>query len=116
MHPLTEADVVVCPHGGKVQLKAKKTTWSHKNIPVLAIEDLDSAPISGCQYKVAAGPVMIPKPCTITVTGAPTAATKCHRHNVPISLAEKISSVVTDNGFPVQLQGSMFAAGYWNII
>lgn len=116
MHPITEADVVVCPHGGKVVLKATDPNWQHKGVPVLAITDLDGAKITGCQYKIYNGTSWIPKPCLTTVTGAPTAATKAHRKNIPISLVEKISSVVTDNGFSVALQGNPYAQGMWNII
>lgn len=113
MLPLTEADKVMCPHGGTVTLKASNTDWQCDNVPILAITDLTGASISGCQYKLPNG---TPKPCTVVVSGASTAATKAHRHNIPVSLVEKISTCMTDNGFPVQLSGSPFASGKWNII
>lgn len=116
MHPLSEADTVVCPHGGKVTLKASDPNWQHNNIPILAITDLDGADIVGCQYKIYVGSSLVPKPCLKTVSGSPTAATKAHRKNIPISIAEKVGSVVTDNGFPVSLQGEPFTKGKWNII
>jgi hypothetical protein len=64
---LTAQAVVMCAHGGQVQLIPRQMKVTIQGVPVLCVPDLLGAPIVGC----AQPPTPATKPCTTVVATFP---------------------------------------------
>ncbi|TKX28472.1 hypothetical protein CQA76_08735, partial [Campylobacter aviculae] len=59
-HPIIESDTLLCLHGGRVQLKAKKAKKiQSKKTPIMLHNEIQGASISGCF-----NPPVLGGPCT----------------------------------------------------
>ncbi|HEG8225046.1 TPA: hypothetical protein SFZ81_001749, partial [Campylobacter jejuni] len=60
MHPILEDNTLVCLHGGRVKLKAKKAKRiKSDNVPIMLDNEIQGASISGCL-----NPPILGGPCT----------------------------------------------------
>ncbi|HEB9432755.1 TPA: hypothetical protein RZK50_001990, partial [Campylobacter coli] len=60
MHPILEDNTLVCLHGGRVKLKAKKAKRiKSDNVPIMLNDEIQGASISGCL-----NPPILGGPCT----------------------------------------------------
>ncbi|ECO2218501.1 hypothetical protein FYI93_09590, partial [Campylobacter coli] len=60
MHPILEDNTLVCLHGGRVKLKAKKAKRiKSDNVPIMLNNEIQGASISGC-----VNPPILGGPCT----------------------------------------------------
>ncbi|TLD79328.1 hypothetical protein LS70_009870, partial [Helicobacter sp. MIT 11-5569] len=60
MHPILEDNIVMCIHGGRVNLKAKNAKRiKSENVPIMLNNEIQGASISNC-----ANPPMLGGPCT----------------------------------------------------
>ncbi|WP_186820741.1 TNT domain-containing protein [Campylobacter sp. BCW_6465] len=60
LHPILEDNTLLCLHGGKVNLKAKKAKRiKYNNVPIMLHDEIQGASISGCLNPPVAG-----GPCT----------------------------------------------------
>ncbi|HEG0426781.1 TPA: TNT domain-containing protein [Campylobacter jejuni] len=60
MHPILEDNTLVCLHGGRVKLKAKKAKRiKSDNVPIMLNNEIQGASISGCL-----NPLILGGPCT----------------------------------------------------
>ncbi|WP_425097918.1 hypothetical protein [Tropicibacter sp. S64] len=62
---LTEATKLTCPHGASCTVTATEQSVSATTGKLL--KPTDSFTVSGCQFKIPAGPAQIPSPCTTVV-------------------------------------------------
>jgi hypothetical protein len=79
---LTSTAVVMCPHGGKVQIMPSQTTAVSGGNPVLVVGDLDGKPIAGCTQPVSTSTA----PCTQTLPMTVGASTKVTASGTPALL------------------------------
>ena len=109
MHPLLDSDIVECPHSGKVILNAStKSIFDVNGQGVLVQSDMQGAGISGCTYEIA----KVPFPCTSVVSVPPSSISTLLDINLQgVVLAEQVSSMTTDKGFPLMLSGGPNAQG-----
>ena len=99
MKPLLENDKLVCAHQGIVQLKSDKG----KDLLVDDNGVMMNSPISGCSHNILG----VPKPCTKIVQIPPNALSETLEVNGErVVLEDMVSMIMTDNGVPLQLQGS----------
>lgn len=104
MKPLLENDKLVCAHQGVVQLKSDKgKDLLVDDNGVITESDLMNSPISGCSHNILG----VPKPCTKIVQIPPNALSETLEVNGEgVVLEDMVSMIMTDNGVPLQLQGS----------
>ena len=70
LYPVLEDDVIMCPHGGKVQLKSiKGKPFQSDGVPIILEPDMQNALISGCTNNILG----VPTPCTMVVNIPPAA-------------------------------------------
>ena len=97
--PVLEDDVLMCPHGGQVQLKSNKgKPFKSNGVPLILEPDLINAPISGCSNNILG----VPTPCT-TVAVIPPAALSMKKFNGEKAVMQDYASMImTDKGVPLQ--------------
>lgn len=102
MKPLLSTDKLVCSHQGVVQLQSiKGNELEVAGGNIITESDLKNALISGCSHTIAG----IPKPCTKIVQIPSNALSEVLFVNgEKVVLEDKVSIIMTDNGFPLQLQ------------
>lgn len=103
-HPLLDTDICECPHKGRVILQSStKDAFEVENAGVITMSDLKNASIVGCTNNIAG----VPNPCASIVNIPDSALSSLLQiQDEKIILAESISSITTDKGFPLILQGS----------
>ena len=70
LYPVLEDDVIMCPHGGRVQLKSiKGKPFQSDGVPIILEPDMQNALISGCTNSILG----VPTPCTMVVNIPPAA-------------------------------------------
>ena len=102
MTPLTTKDIVVCPHKGKVILHSNsgKGLEFQEGIQAITKQDLLNAEIIGCTRTIAEVSV----PCA-KVASVDSCSNLLVINEDEIVLCEKLSSSLSDKGFPLSLQG-----------
>ncbi|MBN1172598.1 MAG: hypothetical protein JXA67_10540 [Micromonosporaceae bacterium] len=100
---LTAAAVVLCPHGGKVQIIPSQTATAIAGNPVLVVGDLDGKPIVGCAQPVSQSTA----PCTATLPMTVGASTAVVAGGVPVLLetATGMTNGVPSGSWQVQSPG-----------
>lgn len=66
---LTSSATMTCPHGATIS--ATPTEQSVKVGGGTPLKMTDTFTVSGCQFKIPAGPAQIPSPCTTVVWAKP---------------------------------------------
>ena len=85
LYPVLEDDVIMCPHGGKVQLKSVKgKAFQSDGVPIILEPDMQNAVISGCSNNILG----VPAPCTMVVN-IPHAALSSKTLNLSLKLANQ---------------------------
>lgn len=99
LHPVVENDVLMCAHGGIVQLKSiKGKPFKSGDISLILESDLQNAVITGCPNSVLG----VPAPCTMVVN-IPTAALSIKKlNNERAVIQDYVSMILTDKGVPLQ--------------
>jgi hypothetical protein len=69
---LTEAAVLQCAHGGRVQVTARDRRTTAGGSPLLCEPDLEGAPITGCAQPASTST----KPCTTLVKTMPVSSSQ----------------------------------------
>lgn len=68
-HTLTSDAKMKCPHGASIT-----ATPTEQNVKIdgkTPLKATDTFTVSGCQFKITAGPATIPSPCTTVVWAVP---------------------------------------------
>ena len=98
--PILEDDVLMCSHGGKVQLKSiKGKPFKNNGVSLILEPDLMYAPISGCSYNILG----IPTPCTMVAVIPPSALSIKKFNGEKAVMQDYVSMIMTDKGFPLQI-------------
>ncbi|HBD2749689.1 TPA: hypothetical protein KIL42_001786, partial [Campylobacter jejuni] len=96
MHPILEDNTLVCLHGGRVKLKAKKAKRiKYNNVPIMLHDEIQGASISGCLNPPVAG-----GPCTKVALVFPYTYSK-HKINNKYSVYQMGLIGVSNKGYPV---------------
>ncbi|ECL3646100.1 hypothetical protein FS073_09085, partial [Campylobacter jejuni] len=96
MHPILEDNTLVCLHGGRVNLKAKKAKRiKYNNVPIMLHDEIQGASISGCLNPPVAG-----GPCTKVALVFPYTYSK-HKINNKYSVYQMGLIGVSNKGYPV---------------
>lgn len=97
--PVLEDDVIMCPHGGQVQLKSNKgKPFKSQGVPLILEPDLINAPISGCSNNVLG----VPQPCTMVAVIPPAALSMKKLNSEKAVMQDYVSMIMTDKGVPLQ--------------
>lgn len=97
--PVLEDDVLICPHGGTVQLKANKgKPFKSQGVPLILEPDLINAPISGCSNNILG----VPQPCTMVAVIPPAALSLKKLNGEKAVMQDYVSMIMTDKGVPLQ--------------
>ncbi len=100
LYPVLEDDVIMCPHGGKVQLKSVKgKPFQSDGVPVILEPDMQNALISGCSNNILG----VPAPCTMVVNIPPAALSLKKLNGEKAVMQDYVSLIMTDKGFPLQI-------------
>ncbi|OEW07757.1 hypothetical protein AJ930_00760, partial [Campylobacter sp. BCW_6871] len=96
MHPILEDNTLLCLHGGRVKLKAKKAKRiKYNNVPIMLHDEIQGASISGCLNPPVAG-----GPCTKVALVFPYTYSK-HKINNKYSVYQMGLIGVSNKGYPV---------------
>ncbi|OEW27777.1 hypothetical protein AJ875_03700 [Campylobacter jejuni] len=96
MHPILEDNTLLCLHGGRVNLKAKKAKRiKYNNVPIMLHDEIQGASISGCLNPPVAG-----GPCTKVALVFPYTYSK-HKINNKYSVYQMGLIGVSNKGYPV---------------
>ncbi|MBZ7936689.1 hypothetical protein H2279_08700, partial [Campylobacter sp. B0100352/1] len=96
LHPILEDNTLLCLHGGKVNLKAKKAKRvKYNNVPVMLHDEIQGASISGCLNPPVAG-----GPCTKVALVFPYTYSK-HKINNKYSVYQMGLIGASNKGYPV---------------
>ncbi|HFP7710953.1 TPA: hypothetical protein ACHDP3_001762 [Campylobacter jejuni] len=96
MHPILEDNTLVCLHGCRVKLKAKKAKRiKSDNVPIMLHDEIQGASISGCLNPPVAG-----GPCTKVALVFPYTYSK-HKINNKYSVYQMGLIGVSNKGYPV---------------
>ncbi|MDY5051632.1 MAG: hypothetical protein SPF17_09430 [Candidatus Mucispirillum faecigallinarum] len=99
LYPVLEDDVIMCPHGGQVQLKSNKgKPFKSQGVPLILEPDLINAPISGCSNNVLG----VPQPCTMVAVIPPAALSMKKLNGEKAVMQDYVSMIMTDKGVPLQ--------------
>ena len=97
--PVLEDDVLICPHGGKVQLTSNKgKPFKSQGVPLILEPDLINAPISGCSNNILG----VPQPCTMVSVIPPSALSLKKLNGEKAVMQDYVSMILTDKGVPLQ--------------
>lgn len=97
--PVLEDDILMCPHGGQVQLKSiKGKPFKSDGVPIILEPDLINAPISGCSNSILG----IPKPCTMVSVIPPATLSMKKLNGEKAVMQDYVSMILTDKGVPLQ--------------
>ena len=97
--PVLEDDVLMCPHGGQVQLKSNKgKPFKSQGVPLILEPDLINAPISGCTNNIMG----VPQPCTMVAVIPPAALSMKKLNGEKAVMQDYASMIMTDKGVPLQ--------------
>lgn len=100
LYPVLEDDVIMCPHGGKVQLKSVKgKPFKSGGVPIILEPDMQNALISGCTNSILG----VPAPCTMVVNIPPAALSLKTLNGEKAVMQDYVSLIMTDKGFPLQI-------------
>ncbi len=100
LYPVLEDDVIMCPHGGKVQLKSiKGKPFQSDGVPIILEPDMQNALISGCTNSILG----VPTPCTMVVNIPPAALSLKTLNDEKAVMQDYVSLIMTDKGFPLQI-------------
>ena len=100
LYPVLEDDVIMCPHGGKVQLKSVKgKPFKSGGVPIILEPDMQNALISGCTNSILG----VPTPCTMVVNIPPAALSLKTLNGEKAVMQDYVSLIMTDKGFPLQI-------------
>ena len=100
LYPVLEDDVIMCPHGGKVQLKSiKGKPFKSDGVPIILEPDMQNALISGCTNNILG----VPTPCTMVVNIPPAALSLKTLNGEKAVMQDYVSLIMTDKGFPLQI-------------
>ncbi|HIH2115759.1 TPA: hypothetical protein ACYKHK_001963, partial [Campylobacter coli] len=96
MHPILEDNTLVCLHGGRVKLKAKKAKRiKSDNVPIMLDNEIQGASISGCL-----NPPILGGPCTkVAMVFAYTYSD--HKVNNKHSVLQMGLIGVSNKGYPI---------------
>ena len=98
--PVLEDDIIMCPHGGRVQLKSVKgKPFESGDVPVILEPDMQNALISGCTNSILG----VPSPCTMVVNIPPAALSLKELNGEKAVMQDYVSLIMTDKGFPLQI-------------
>ncbi|EAI8137558.1 DUF4237 domain-containing protein [Campylobacter jejuni] len=96
LHPILEDNTLLCLHGGRVNLKAKKAKRiKYNNVPIMLHDEIQGASISGCLNPPVAG-----GPCTKVALVFPYTYSK-HKINNKYSVYQMGLIGVSNKGYPV---------------
>ncbi|WP_186820442.1 hypothetical protein [Campylobacter jejuni] len=96
LHPILEDNTLLCLHGGRVKLKAKKAKRiKYNNVPIMLHDEIQGASISGCLNPPVAG-----GPCTKVALVFPYTYSK-HKINNKYSVYQMGLIGVSNKGYPV---------------
>ncbi|EOH3342809.1 TNT domain-containing protein, partial [Campylobacter jejuni] len=96
LHPILEDNTLLCLHGGRVNLKAKKAKRiKYNNVPIMLHDEIQGASISGCLNPPVAG-----GPCTKVALVFPYTYSK-HKINNKHSVYQMGLIGVSNKGYPV---------------
>lgn len=96
MHPILEDNTLVCLHGGRVKLKAKKAKRiKSDNVPIMLNNEIQGASISGCL-----NPPILGGPCTKVALVFPYTYSD-HKVNNKHSVLQMGLIGVSNKGYPV---------------
>lgn len=100
LSPVLEDDVLMCPHGGIVQLKSiKGKPFKSGGVPLILEPDLVNAVISGCSNSILG----VPQPCTMVSVIPPSALSLKKLNGEKAVMQDYVSMIMTDKGFPLQI-------------
>lgn len=98
--PVLEDDILMCPHGGQVQLKSNKgKPFKSQGVPLILEPDLINAPISGCSNNILG----VPLPCTMVAVIPPATLSLKKLNGEKAVMQDYVSLIMTDKGFPLQI-------------
>ena len=98
LYPVLEDDVIMCPHGGRVQLKSiKGKPFQSDGVPIILEPDMQNALISGCTNNILG----VPTPCTMVVNIPPAALSLKTLNGEKAVMQDYVSLIMTDKGFPL---------------
>ncbi|EHR1991182.1 hypothetical protein V3K46_001757 [Campylobacter jejuni] len=96
MHPILEDNTLVCLHGGRVKLKAKKAKRiKSDNVPIMLDNEIQGASISGC-----VNPPILGGPCTKVAMVFPYTYSD-HKVNNKHSVLQMGLIGVSNKGYPI---------------
>ena len=96
LHPILEDNLVMCIHGGKVNLKAKNAKRiQSNNIPIMLNNEIQGASISGCF-----NPPILGGPCSKVILVLPYTYSN-HKVNNKHSVHQMGLIGVSDKGYPI---------------